>query len=173
MKKYISVLSTSLFSLFITTSLLAPNAFAASVEVTWGDYKKFRDINEGNENRKSFRERTFKQFEKHFAELAEALPEKQVLKITVTDIDLAGDTHMGGINRMRIVKQSYFPRINLSYELLGEEGKAVKSDTVVIKDMNFMSGSNLKYRNEALSYEKKMLDEWFDETFEAYVVETK
>ena len=167
-----SVLSL-LLPVLVITSLVTPSAFAASTEVTWGDYKKFRDINEGNENRKSFRERLFKHIDKHLAELAQDLPEKKVLKIEITDIDLAGDTHLGGINRTRIVKQSYFPRINLSYDLIDENGKSIKAETVVIKDMNFMSGSNLKYRNKAFGYEKKMLDEWFEETFKDMLVESK
>lgn len=160
-------------TLLISTVLLMPNAIAANSEVTWTDYKKYRDIHEGNEGRKSFRERTFKDFEKHFSELAAQLPEKQTLKIDVTDVDLAGDTHAGGINRMRIVKDIYFPRMNFSYQLVDEGGKVLKSEDVVLKDMNFMSGSNIKYRNKSLGYEKKMLDEWFDETFSELVVESK
>jgi len=46
----------------------------------------------------------------------------------------------------------------------------IKSDDVVVKDMNFMSGSSLKYRNKSLGYEKKMLDEWFNETFKEMIV---
>ena len=166
MKKSISILI-----LCISSVLLMPNAMAASSEVTWADYKKYRDINAGEQNRKSFRERTFKQFEKHFAQLAAKLPEKQRLKIEVTDVDLAGDTHAAGINRTRIIKDIYFPRLNFSYQLLDESGKVVKSADVVLRDMNFMSGSNLKYRNKSLGYEKKMLDKWFKDTFSEVIVE--
>jgi len=159
-----------IITLLTTSFLLSPNAFAASSEVTWTDYKSYRDINEGNEGRKQFRERTFKDFEKHFAKLAATLPEGQTLKIDVTDVDLAGDTNAGGINRMRIVKHMYSPRMNFSYQLLDADGKVIQSEEVVLKDMNFMSGSNLKYRNKSLGYEKKMLDDWFEETFKALIV---
>ena len=150
--------------------LLTPYALAASSEVTWTDYKSYRDIDSGNDGRKSFRERTFKDFEKHFAKLAANLPEAQTLKIDVTDVDLAGDTNAGGINRMRIVKQIFSPRMNFSYQLLDAEGNVIQADDVVIKDMNFMSGSSLKYRNKSLGYEKKMLDDWFDETFNSLII---
>ncbi len=152
----------------IYAAVLVPSVYAATSEVTWGDYKKFRDIDEGNEGRKSFRERTFKNFEKHFAALATLLPEKFVLKIKISDIDLAGDTHAAGINRTRIVKDIYFPRINLSYHLVDENNMDLKSDTVVLKDMNFMARRVLKYRNKSLGYEKPMLDKWFKETFIEY-----
>ncbi len=162
--------SILLVTIFTFILLLTPRAFAASSEVTWTDYKSYRDINEGNDGRKQFRERTFKDFEKHFAKLAATLPEGQVLKIDVTDVDLAGDTHLAGINRTRIVKHMYSPRMNFSYQLLDANGKVLKSDEVVVKDMNFMSGSNLKYRNKSLGYEKKMLDDWFEKTFKEMIV---
>jgi hypothetical protein len=168
MKKFIVMLLT----LMVTTPLMS-NAVAGSSEVTWGDYKKFRDIHSGNENRKSFRERTFKQFEQHFTKLSAQLPEKQLLKINMTNVDLAGDTHIGGINQTRIVKELYFPRLNFSYELLDEKGNTLKAETIELKDMNFMSGAQLKYRNKALGYEKKMIDAWFKESFADRVVKTK
>ena len=31
-----------------------------------------------------------------------------------------------------------------------------------------MMGSSLRYRNKVLGYEKQLLDDWFDETFESY-----
>ena len=157
-------------TLLTSMLLIAPGAFAASSEVTWTDYKSYRDIDAGNENRKSFRERTFKGFEKHFAKLAATLPEGQVLKIDVTDVDLAGDTNASGIHRTRIIKHLYSPRMNFSYQLLDGDGKVIQADEVVVKDMNFMSGNSLKYRNKSLGYEKKMLDDWFDKTFKELIV---
>lgn len=162
--------SILIVTLFTAGFLLAPNAFAATSEVIWTDYKSYRDINEGNNGRKQFRERTFKELEKHFAQLAATLPADQTLKIDVTDVDLAGDTNAGGMNRTRIIKHMYSPRMNFSYELLDADGKVLQSDDVVVKDMNFMSGSNLKYRNKSLGYEKKMLDDWFKDTFKLLIV---
>ena len=157
-------------TLLTASFLLAPNAFAATSEVTWTDYKSYRDIDEGNDGRKQFRERIFKDFEEHFAKLAATLPAEKTLKIDVTDVDLAGDTHHAGVNRTRIVKEIYSPRMNFAYQVLDADGKVIKSDEVVVKDMSFMSGSNLKYRNKSLGYEKKMLDDWFKETFKEMIV---
>lgn len=162
--------SIYIVTLLISTLLLTPTAFSANSEVIWTDYKSYRDINEGNDGRKQFRERTFKYFEEHFAKLAATLPTDNTLKIDVVDVDLAGDTHIGGINRTRIVRHMYSPRMNLSYQLLDADGTVIQSDNVVIKDMNFMSGSNLKYRNRSLGYEKKMLDDWFDKTFKEMIM---
>ncbi|MBL4823287.1 MAG: DUF3016 domain-containing protein [Colwellia sp.] len=165
-------LTITLLAMFTFVSLL-PVAYAATSEITWSDYEKYRDIHPGNEGRKSFREHTFKTFEKHFAKLAERLPAGQLLKINVTDIDLAGDTHFGGINQLRIIKDIFSPRMNFSYQLVNADGSIVTSGEIVLKDMNFMMGSNLKYRNKSLGYEKKMLDDWFADTFKELIVKKK
>jgi len=164
-------LTTTLLALFTIVSFQNV-AYAATSEVIWTDYEKYRDIRPSNNGgRKHFRETTFKNFEKHFTKLAESLPEGQVLKIEVTDVDLAGDTHAGGINNMRIVKDIYFPRMNFSYQLVNADGSEIIAAEVVAKDMNFMRSSSLKYRNDSLRYEKKMLDDWFFKTFKDHIVE--
>ena len=166
-------LTITLLVMFTFVSL-TKFTYAATSEVTWVDHEKYRDIQSGNESRKHFRERIFYDLEKHFSQLAEDLPEGQVLKIKVTNLDLAGDTHIGGINQLRFIKNMYFPRMNFSYELVNADGSIiVTSDEVALKDMTFMMSSNLKYRNKSLGYEKKMLDDWFAETFQELVVEKK
>jgi hypothetical protein len=155
----------------LTLTLLQGTALAATSEVTWTDYKKYRDMHEGNENRKHFRERTFKNFEKHFTKLAKRLPEGQILKIDVTNVDLAGDTHAGGINRLRIVKEIYFPRMDFSYQLIGSDGSEITAAEVKLKDMGFMMGNFSRYRHDSLGYEKKMLDDWFAKAFKDQIVE--
>jgi hypothetical protein len=60
--------------------------------------------------------------------------------------------------------------MEFSYQLLDSNSKVVLADEVKLKDMNFMSNSQLKYRNKPLGYEKKMLDDWFKTTFKALIV---
>ena len=163
-------LTTILLILFTIVSLQNV-AHAATSEVTWKDYEKYRDIYPGNESRKHFRERTFKNFEKHFTKLAESLPEGLVLKIEVTNVDLAGDTHVGGINRLRIIKELYSPQLTFSYQLLAADGAELTSAPVELRDMNFMMRSNLRYRNDSLGYEKQMLDDWCKTAFKDHIVE--
>jgi len=161
MQKFIVSLVT-IFSFFIASHSVS----AATAEVTWKNPDKYRDVDPGDGSKKRFRERTFKGFEKHFNKLAEKLSADQTLKIEVTDVDLAGDTHTGGINRLRIVKELYYPKLTFSYQLLDADKSVIKSDDVKLKDMNFMTGGNLKYKHHSLGYEKKMLDKWFINTFQ-------
>lgn len=140
-------------------------AQAAEVEVKWSNSEKYSDIDAGEEHRKHFKERTFKSFEKHFAKLAKSLPENQKLVFDITNVDLAGDVHHGGIKRIRVVKSIFFPRMDFSYQLLNADNTVLKSDDVSLKDMGFLMNNGLRYRSQSLSYEKEMLDDWFKDTF--------
>lgn len=167
-EKYMKILTKTILALlFVSTQNTAQ---AATSEITWTDYDNYRDIRAGNQSRKSFRERTFNKLEKHFNKLAEKLPEGHVLKIDVTDVDLAGDTLAGGIDRIRVVKEIYSPRMNFSYQLINAEKNEIISDKIVLKDMNFMRSSRLKYNNDSLGYEKNMLDGWFSDVFKDHII---
>jgi Protein of unknown function (DUF3016) len=145
-------------------------AYAGNSEVTWTNPEKYRDVKSGNESKSKFQARIFKEFEKHFADMASGLPEGYQLKVNVTDVDLAGDVNAGGIDRIRIISDLYFPRIKFSYELFDNNSEQIKAGGINLKDMNFLMGSNMRYRNKTLGYEKKMLDNWFDSTFESVIV---
>jgi hypothetical protein len=146
-------------------------AQAADVKVTWTEPSKYRDIYSGNQGKKRFRESTFKELKKHLLKLAKVLPESQTLEIEVTDVDLAGDVHAGGMHDIRVIKEIYFPRIKFSYKLINEEQAIIHSGNVNIKDMNFMMGNNSRYRNKSLGYEKKLLDDWFKDEFVDFVMQ--
>jgi len=163
-----------LFSIIIATTMLitSPLSFAADVEVTFTEPDKYRDIRNGNNGtKKNFESRVFRTLEEHWAKLAEDLPKDQKLIIDVTDIDLAGDVNVGGINQHRIVKNIFFPRIEFSYKLVDANGETVIESEIDLKDMSFMTQTQLKYRNDFLGYEKKMLDDWFRQAFKDHVVE--
>lgn len=157
--------TTCLLSLAVVITQ-ATAAQAAQVEVKWSNPDKYSDVDGGEEHRQHFKDRTFKAFEKHFAKMAELLPEQQKLVLDVTNIDLAGDVNFGGIKRIRIVKDIFFPRMEFSYQLLNADNSVVKSGEVSLKDMGFMMHSSLRYRNQTLGYEKEMFDDWFKKTFE-------
>ncbi|WP_259366156.1 DUF3016 domain-containing protein [Colwellia sp. 6M3] len=155
---------TCLLSLTVVTfSITAVEA--AQVEVKWTNPEKYTDVDSAQGHRQKFKERTFKNLEAHFSKLAEKLPEQQKLIFEVTNLDLAGDINYG-IKRVRIIKDIFSPRMKFSYELLNADNTVVKRDDVSLHDMGFLTHSSLKYRNESLSYEKKMFDDWFKKTFE-------
>lgn len=158
-------------TLLIANTLLPMNAMAASTEVTWKDYKNYFDVAEGSYTRSGFEELVTKRIGEHFTKLATELPEDHTLQIEVTDVDLAGHVKVASMNSIRIIKSSYPPRMNFSYKLLDASGAVIKSDDVVVRDLGYLSPSlPIKYRNVIFGYEKKMLDDWFKETFSEIIV---
>jgi len=140
-------------------------AQAAAVEVKWSNSDKYSDVDAGEEHRKHFKTRTFKAFEVHLAKLAAALPDNQTLVFDITNVDLAGDVNFSGTRRIRVVKSIFFPRLEFSYQLRNADNSITKSDEVSLKDMGFLTHTGIKYRNQSLSHEKEMLDNWFKKTF--------
>ncbi len=90
----------------------------------------------------------------------------QDMKISVTDVDLAGDVHPVGrsMEMIRVVKPLYRPSMEFSY-VVTEAGKTVREGKANIADSNFMDRFNRYFRSDPLYYEKPMLDDWFAKEF--------
>ncbi|MDC8829963.1 DUF3016 domain-containing protein [Alteromonas gilva] len=139
------------------------------VEITWQEPESYTDVKPGNESRKRFRERVFKELDEYFNKLAEQLPEGQTLNVTVTNLDLAGQvwpTFGMGARDIRIIESMFIPRMAFSYELK-EGGQVMKSAEVSIKDMSFMNSTARFRTNEPFAYEKFMIKRWFNQEFDS------
>ncbi|WP_169303143.1 DUF3016 domain-containing protein [Thalassotalea mangrovi] len=157
--------STMLIGVMAITSLFGV-AYAGTARTEWVDPEKFVDVDPAGETRARFRERTFSQLEKHFQERAEELPTDQVLKLTFTDVDLAGDVkYMIGPNNnnYRVIEDLYFPRLEFSYQLVDGNDNVLKSGEENIKDMNFMNRVRNTRSNDSYIYEKNLFDDWFND----------
>ena len=169
MKKSSILLNISLSSMTLSIMVLLfafiNSAYAGTSEIKWTEPDKYTDIRAGNEHRGHFKNRIFKAFEEHFLALSEALPEGQLLKVDVTNVDLAGDVRFGTMDRIRVIKDLYIPRMTFSYQLLNADKSVVQSGEAALKDMGFRIGTNLRYKNKTIPYEKRMLDKWFNSTF--------
>ena len=163
----------------IAALLMSPLALAETsdeseqpdrVEIEWQNPKKFSDVRAASGSNKKYRENTFKQLEKYLEKLATKLPEGQQLKITVTDLDLAGKVwpgHFVGVDTtsdVRMIKRIDFPSMDFSYQLLNAEGQVLQEGTEEIKDMSFQDRANRHFKNDSLRYEKNMLNDWFRKT---------
>jgi hypothetical protein len=98
----------------------------------------------------------------------EVLAPGQTLLVSVTDIDMAGRVEpLSGASRdLRVVRDVYPPRIDLSFKLIGPGGETLKSGERSLRDINFaMNG--MRYPNDALRFEKSLLDEWLEREWSA------
>lgn len=138
---------------------------AATVEVLFTEPKSFSDIRSGDENSHFFKKNVFYNLKKVIIKLAKDLPEEQTLKIEFTDIDLAGDIDMFNTQLIRVVKSMYPPRLAFNYQLIAKDKTVIKQGEENIRDSAFMVHGSLRYKNEALGYEKQLLEKWFKATF--------
>ena len=90
------------------------------------------------------------------------VPAGSKLKLTFTDIDLAGDFEPWRGERfddIRIVKDIYPPHFKFSYTLTDASGRVVRSGREDITDMFFQNRVTLD-RLDPLRYEKQILQDW-------------
>ena len=142
------------------------------IRVEWVNPESFTDVRQTHSSREKFRKHVFVQLEKHLDELAKDLPIGQRLKLSVTDLDLAGRievaSFIGLSNRMdevRVMRNIDIPRLTFAYELVDANGKVLKSDDVHLKNMNYLQSAGITSRNRPFAYEKIMLSKWFAKNF--------
>ncbi|WP_084197194.1 DUF3016 domain-containing protein [Solimonas soli] len=144
----------------------APAVAAPNTLVTFKDPDKFIDAGtDGIGSRTS--PQVLDALKKHLQQLgARWLPAGQTLQITVTDIDLAGrfDPRPGRDNRVRIMRDGDWPRIDLHYTLK-QDGRTLQDADAHLSDMSYLMNSGLTRSDDWLRYEKSMLDRWFAKTF--------
>lgn len=100
---------------------------------------------------------------------ARILAPGQRLDIEVTDVDLAGEYEPWrgpGFNDVRIVKDTYPPRINLDFVLYGADGKVLREGSRKLRDPAFLSGAAAT-DHDLLRYEKSLIDRWLRRGVEA------
>lgn len=141
---------------------LTAGAASAGVTVKYIDSDKFSDLPFAPWER----EQALKELSDYFAKLGEKLPEGQDLVVEVTDVDLAGREYPNfrSGRELRILKGTAdWPIINLRYTLT-QDGQVRKVGDSRLSDMNYMHRINRFSDSDVLRAEKRMIDDWFDET---------
>lgn len=174
---------TSLLSIVVCMIATATNVFASNdgqgetdntserLHIEFIEPEKFTDIRPSNQSRAHFTKQVLTQFSEYFNEIAQKLPDGQVLDVKVTDIDLAGDTRSprfslsSMLSEVRVIEHIFFPRLEFEYQLKDSEGRVLKTEAVSIKDMNFMNRSVARHNRDRFPYEKHLLNEWYRDTF--------
>ena len=106
----------------------------------------------------------------HLAALAQRhLPASQVLKVEVTDVDLAGTVRPGvpvGKDLRVLRGGADAPQISLRYTL-EDGGRNLRSGAERLPDMNYLrgAGAGATQPPDSLAHEKHLLDTWFKARF--------
>ena len=156
------LLSRPLLGVLAAAALAAP---AATVQVQFTDPARFTDVARGLSYDDEV-EDTLAKLRRHLVDRANRLlPADGKLDITVTDIDRAGSYEPSQrlSREVRIVRRTYPPRIDLTFRLTRGD-TVLKDGTRSLRDAAFMDQS-LRYKDDALGYEKQMLDDWLRREF--------
>lgn len=89
----------------------------------------------------------------------------QRLQVNITDIQLAGAYEPGRgpqSDHIRMMRDTYPPRIDLNFQLTDQDGKVLREGTRVLRDLNYLhSGLSTPGASSAtLYYDKALLDRW-------------
>lgn len=151
------------------------------VHITWQSPNEYRDVRPSNQNRSSFLRQIFSELDKEFEELAEDMPEGYEMKVTVTDLDLAGEVLIGGnglvapgisfrlanpINEIRVVQDIFIPRMNFDFSISNSRGEEIMAESVVLKDMAFLQNQIIGRFPSPFVYERRMVNRWYKKTIE-------
>jgi|EndMetStandDraft_4_1072995.scaffolds.fasta_scaffold790040_1 hypothetical protein len=141
------------------------------VDVTFVDRDKFTDARDGYMGTDRGRDDVLERLKDHLTEKgAKVLQAGQKLAISITEVDLAGEFEPWRGSQwsdVRIVKEIYPPRINLTYKLTAADGSVVKEGKRELRDTAFMMKITGGFRDDSLRYEKEMLDDWLREDIRA------
>ena len=142
--------------------VLGAGMASAEVKVTYIEPEKFADLPFSPWDR----EDVLKRLTEHFNKLGERLPQGQDLTLEVTDIDLAGREYPAprAGRDLRVMKgMADWPTMDLRYSL-SQDGKVLKEGSAKLSDMSYMQRINRASDSDPMRYEKRMIEDWFDET---------
>lgn len=147
----------------------APKSPAASrVEVTFVEPEKFTDAADASRGSDWGRDSNLEVLKEHLERRASRmLLEGQRLVVKITDVDLAGEVEPWRGPRLqdvRIVKEIYPPRIDLTFQLFDASGAVIKEGSRHLSDMSFLMNST-PIRTDSRVYEKNLLDDWVRSEF--------
>lgn len=141
---------------------------APRVEVNFDKPEKFADAGSSQRGSDFGRDANLAEFKSHLELRANTyIPEGQKLVVTFTDIDLAGEVEPWRSPQhqdIRIVKDIYTPKIDLSFKLLDAKGAVLKEGARHLSNLNFLM-ELYPNRNEPLVYDKALLDTWLRDEF--------
>lgn len=156
-------------SLFVATAaatlcvaFAAPQAHAAgSVDVQWLKPDTYTDAGRSSLDR----ERVMKSLGDHLQKLGKQLPDGQLLKLDITDLNLAGEIEPFRWHDLRVLRgRADWPQMSLHYSL-SADGRTLKSGDAQLQDMGYLFSNPTSLRQEDLGYEKRMVDRWFKAEF--------
>lgn len=156
-----TLVRTMAASLFVAGVMALPAQARGLAEVHYVQPEQFTDAGFGV----LARERTQALLTAQIEALARRLPDGQRLRITFTDVDLAGEIDVFGPHGLRVMGLvPDAPRLSLRFELT-QGGQVVARGEEQLRDLSYLiRRTGLDARTD-LPYENRLLTEWFEQRF--------
>lgn len=136
----------------------------SAVSVDWTDPNQFSDIRYSGNRWEAAQGNWVVDLATYLQKQAgKKLVNGQQLHVTITDIRRAGMYEPGrgmNLDRVRIIKDIYPPRVTLNFTLKGADGQVISEGERKLVDGAFMMGSSPLSDTDPLRYEKRLLDDW-------------
>ena len=134
------------------------------VAVSWGDPAQFSELRHSGNRWEAERGNWVTQLAEYARKSAtKQLAPGQKLEINITDIQRAGryePWQAPQLQDVRMIRDIYPPRIELSYTLYGADGQVLAQAERKLSDLGYLMGSQPLNQNDPLRYEKRVLDQW-------------
>lgn len=148
-------------TLLALTALLLPLSAGAATTVEWVHPENYKDAYSSSAKTDKSREVVLQSLEKFLIKQGNAeLADGQSLKLSVTDVDLAGEYEPWTDHKdTRVIKGAYFARIAFSYELTDANGQVLKKgDEVLVNQL--LTDPTIIDRDEIAPYLCDSLRHW-------------
>lgn len=140
----------------------------ARAEVTYVHPEKFSDVKDSYLPTEKGQKAILDDLANYIVQRASYyIPAGQKLLVTVTDVDLAGDFEPVASpagQDIRIVKDIYPPRIDLSYKIVDASGRVVRQGKHDLRDLSFNMKIDIR-RDDPRMHEKSLIDDWMRSDF--------
>jgi hypothetical protein len=162
---FLTALALALLSSCATST--GPEKPTGRVEVLFDHPESFTDVKDSAMPTDRGRDQILGQIRDYLvSRAASRVPVGDTLRVTFTDIDLAGDFEPWrgpNWNDVRIIKDIYPPALKFTYSVTDSDGKTLLHGTESIRDMTFQMRI-LADTNDPFRYEKAILSDWIQAT---------
>lgn len=158
------------FGLAVTGTALATetNQGSSRVTISFIGQDNFTDAKDGATASDGGRDLVLRDLKAHIeAQAVRYLAEGQRLEINVTDVDLAGGFEpWRGLDydHIRIMREIYPPRMDLSFRLIGIDGKVLSEGKRHLQDPGYLMNTVMS-PSDPLRYDKEMIRSWMRREF--------
>lgn len=160
--KKVFIVAAAIVTFGVNAGLKAEDVNPA-VTIVWDNPEEYRDVDAVNGTKKRHLARVQDNFEKYFhKELPKLIEADQKIKLTIYDVDLAGDVRpmLNHSQDVRLVTAMYPPMMDIEYVISDTDGHIIKTARKRLRDITFNMSSRIGHTSTPFSYEKTMLKKW-------------